>query len=140
MALEPFTVYRVLKNMYDPNVSLQCSLFDKLVHPVIDYGSGCEVWGFHKAPAVEKLYLQYCKRIFHVKRSTANFFVYGELGRYPMYIGRFVKIIKFWIKIILGKASPFVKVIIYCIMIHECEINGAENWAFGVRLLQNILV
>lgn len=93
-----YSLYRVLKNMYDPNVSLQCSLFDKLVHPVIDYS--CEVWGFHKVPAVEKLHLQYCKRILHVKRSTANFFVYGELGRYPMYIGRFVKIIKFWIKII----------------------------------------
>ena len=49
-----------------------------------------------------------------------------------------MKIIKFWIKIILGKASPLVCKS-YNLLYHECEINGAENWAFGVRrLLQNI--
>ena len=29
-------------------------LFDKLISPILNYGS--EVWGFHDAPEIEKVY------------------------------------------------------------------------------------
>ena len=61
--------------------------------PIRDYG--CEVWGFHKAPAIERGHLQFCKRILHVKKSTAIFFVHGELGRFALAVNRHLKIIKY---------------------------------------------
>jgi len=36
-----------------------CSLFDKLVTPVLCYLS--EVWGFHSADAIERLHLKFVK-------------------------------------------------------------------------------
>ena len=40
------------------------------------------------------------KIILNVKSSTSNTDVYHELGRYPLYINRCVRIIKYWGKII----------------------------------------
>ena len=40
------------------------------------------------------------KNILSVKRSTQNNFVYGELGRFPLFVGRIFRIIKYWFKII----------------------------------------
>ena len=47
------------------------------------------------APEIEKVHLKFCKNILGVKRSTQNDFVYGELGRVPMQIIRYILIIKY---------------------------------------------
>ena len=49
------------------------SLFDTYIS-VLCYG--CEIWGFHKAPDIEKVHVNYCKRILKVKTSTTNIMVY----------------------------------------------------------------
>ena len=54
-------------------------LFDKLDTPILN--SGCEVWGFFQANSIERVHLQFCKRLLGVKKTTQNDFVYGELGR-----------------------------------------------------------
>ena len=52
-----------------------CTLFDKLVMPVLLYGS--EIWEFHKDLDIEKVHLLFGKKILHLKRNTANYFIYG---------------------------------------------------------------
>ena len=39
-------------------------LFDKLITPILNYGS--EVWGFAKANAIERIHMQFCKKILGV--------------------------------------------------------------------------
>jgi len=39
------------------------------------------------------------KRLLNFKQSTSTAGVYGELGRFPLYITRYVRIIKYWCKI-----------------------------------------
>ena len=39
------------------------------------------------------------KSILCVKSSTSNMAVYGELDRFPLYISRYVRVIKYWIKL-----------------------------------------
>ena len=66
-------VYKLFNDtheLYAPDPNFLCSLFDKLVQPVVLYGS--EVWGFHSALDVERVQLSFFKRVLHVKRSTAN--------------------------------------------------------------------
>ena len=41
-------------------------------------------------------------------RSTPNNHVYGELGRYPLFISRHVRIVKYWLSIVTGENSSFV--------------------------------
>jgi len=59
-----------------------------------------EIWGYTKSKEFERLHLKFLKRLLRVNQSTCNAFVYGELGRYPLYINRFVCIIKYWLKVL----------------------------------------
>ena len=52
-------------------------LYDKLVSPILN--DGAEVWGFCKANQIERVHMQFCKRLLGVKKSTQNNFIYGEL-------------------------------------------------------------
>ena len=76
--------------------SFICELFDKLVAPVLSYAS--EVWGFIRAPAIERVHLKSMKKLLHIKQSTQNDFVYGELGRVPLSVKRQFRIVKYWLK------------------------------------------
>ena len=93
--------------LYAPDPNFLCSLFDKLVQPVVLYSS--EVWGFYSALDVERVHLSFCKRVLHVKRSNANYFIYGELGRFPLQITSKIRILKYWINIIMVKSNPLIK-------------------------------
>ena len=64
---------------------------------------------FHSALDVERVHLSFCKRVLHVKRSTVNYFIYGELGRFPLQITSKIRILKYWIKIITGMSNTLVK-------------------------------
>ena len=46
--------------------------FDTYIGSILNYG--CEVWGFNKSFSHEIIhnYIQFCKRILGVKRSTTN--------------------------------------------------------------------
>jgi hypothetical protein len=96
-------MYEVLKRDRLHNLSIKCQLelFDSMVKPIILYG--CETWGFGNNEIVERLHLKFCK--LHLKTSTPDYMVYGELGRYPISIDIKVRMIKFWCKLIMGKQS-----------------------------------
>jgi hypothetical protein len=49
------------------------SLFDTYVKCILNYG--CEVWGYHTAPDIEKIHLYFLKRILKVRKS-AEFLTY----------------------------------------------------------------
>jgi hypothetical protein len=96
-------MYEVLKRDRLHNLSIQCQLelFDSMVKPIILYC--CETWGFGNNKIIERLHLKLCKLLLHLKTSTPDYMVYGELGRYPIIIDIKVKMINFWCKIIMGK-------------------------------------
>ena len=55
---------------------------------VLFYIMDVKKWGFHKAPHVEKVHVEFFKRIMFLRKSTNNVMVYFELGRCPMNIQR----------------------------------------------------
>ena len=73
------------------------SLFDTYISSVLYYG--CEVWGFHKSPEIERVHIEYCKRILNVKTCTPNVMTYYELVRYSMFVTRKIRIFKYWLKL-----------------------------------------
>ena len=74
-----FAVYKRIRNQSIP-IDLQLKLFHSIVEPILLYGS--EVWGFETTREIERIHLQFCKRILSMRKSTPNFMVYGELGRF----------------------------------------------------------
>ena len=43
--------------------------------------------------------------------SIAKTFVYGELGRFPLFVGRFFRIIRYWFKIIESQDHKYVNIV-----------------------------
>jgi len=49
----------------------------------------------------------FCKLILHLKQSTPNLMVYGELGRYSISVIMKVRMIRFWCRILTGKEFKY---------------------------------
>ena len=106
-------------------------LFDKLISPILNYS--CEVWGFCQANAIERVHMQFCKKLLGVKKTTQNDFVYGELGRENYATKRVFIIIKYWFKILQTPENKYTK-IIYNMMLNDLEeLPIKTNWASLVR-------
>ena len=56
---------------------------------------GSEVWGFHTADAVERVHFIFCKKVLKLKKTTTSNIVYGELGRFPLQLQRYFRIINY---------------------------------------------
>ena len=79
-------------------IDLQLKLFDSLVEPILLYGA--EVWGFENILLLERLHLQFCKKILQVRASTPNYMVCGELGRLPLSIKVKMRMVSYWCRLI----------------------------------------
>jgi hypothetical protein len=87
----------------DMPVYLGLELFDKLVLPILLYGS--ELWGYEYREEIEIVQRKYCKRLLCVASNTPNSIVLGELGRLPLYTMYIIRCVKFWFKLISSEIS-----------------------------------
>jgi hypothetical protein len=99
-------LYRKIRNLAIL-IDLQLELFDSLITPILVYS--CEVWGFENKQGIEKMHLQYCKRILNLRSRTPNFVVFGEIGRFPVEI-----IITLQIALIVSQ-SGWLSFLFFCI-------------------------
>ena len=127
-----FQLHKNISSFSSMPVSNILDLFDKLIVPILNYGS--EVWGFHQARDIERVHLSFCKRVLGVKKSTQNDFIYGLLGRMPMYLSRQLRIVKYWLKIVSGQKSMYVNVV-YNSCLERIDKNSTSNWAYNVKQL-----
>lgn len=116
------------KTSFGLNVETELSLFGCYVSPVINYGS--ELWGLCKSTDLDKMHLHFCKQVLGVNNKTANFIVYNELGRLPLYIKTNVKVVKYWLKLLTTDNCILQQ--IYKDMVLNC--NKYENWATKVKV------
>ena len=89
-------------------------LFDHTVKPVLMYGTevvgtfnsirlcrskGKTLKDMYANSPLEKLNVHMCKYALGVGKKTTNMAVYGELGRYPLYIDTVMAIVKYWLRL-----------------------------------------
>jgi len=55
-------------------------------------------WGFVEGTQIERVHMQFCKKLLGVKKSTQNDFIYGEMGRLSHKASIYYDIIKYWLK------------------------------------------
>ena len=87
-------------NLYLP-VDCQLKLFNQTIVPILLYGT--EVSGFENLQPLEKIQLDFLRRILKMKSSSPLVMVYGEFGWYPLEIQVKVRMIKFWLKLLNGE-------------------------------------
>jgi hypothetical protein len=90
-ALKALNVLLINCTKYKLKPSILCQLFDAFVGSILNYGA--EVWGYTKSKEIERIHLKFCKIILEVNNTTSSFGIYGELGRYPLYIHRYTSMI-----------------------------------------------
>ena len=110
-----------------------CQLFDTFVGSILNYS--CEIWGKSKSKVIERLHLKFCKRLLKVKSNTCNAAVYGELGRYPLYINRYIRIIKYWLKVV--NTDNILLKCVYLDAVEDCR-KGCKNWVSNIIDLLNM--
>ena len=76
---------------------IQIDLFNKIVKPVLLYGS--EIWGFGNLDILKRVQLKFYKYIFNLKSSTPPAMIYRELGTLPLRIDIQCRMISFWARI-----------------------------------------
>ena len=114
-------------------IDLQIKLFDKMVKPILLYGS--EVWGFGNLDILERTLLKFLKIILSMKTSTPNFMVYGETGVFPLYIDIQCRVISFWAKLVtsnLLKLSTSLYNVCLSLYRHSDQ-NQRFKWIKNVR-------
>ena len=93
-------MFSVLRNSNRLNLPLdiQIDLFNKMIKPILTYGS--ELWGFGNLDVIERVQLKYLKYIFKMKMSTPNCMVYGESGCMPVSIDIEHKMVSYWLRLL----------------------------------------
>ena len=92
--------YHNLLSLFDRiklNIKMKLSLFDTMITPILLYGS--EIWGAYDCKEIDKVHINFCKRLLGVSKSTPNLAVLGEWGRFPLAIIAKERAIKYWLKI-----------------------------------------
>ena len=112
-------------------ISKKCffKIFDTQVQPVILYSA--EIWGLHRLSNVERVHTFACKRYLNVPLKVPNKFVYGETGRYPLYVNSAVRCIRYWLRIL--KLDPDRLPKQAYTMLFNMDERGKNCWATSVR-------
>ena len=104
-------------------------LFDCYITSILCYAS--EVWGCIKGKAVERVHVDFCKRLLGIKRLTNNSMMYAELGRVPLRANKLFNMIRYWHRIL--KTNNCILKTCYSYQ-NECvEIYNEHNWAYHVK-------
>lgn len=106
------SMYSIIRKirLFNLPIEQQFNLFDKVVVPVLLYG--CEIWGYENIDIIEKIHLKFLKYVLCLKSSTPSYMVYGESGRYPLYVTVYSRMISYWTKMIQGQEN---KIWVYCL-------------------------
>ena len=126
-------LFAITRTMEIP-LNIMFNLFDSFVASILNYG--CEIWGFARAERIEMVHKKFCKWVLNVKMQTNNLSLAGELGRFPLFIGRQVRIIKYWLNLQNGKQENCILRTLNMNMRNEVENDsGVVSWTSKVKNL-----
>ena len=114
------------------SLQIQCQLFESFVGSTLCYGS--EICGYSKSKEDERIHLKFLKRILGAKSSTCSAPVYGDLGRYPMCIARYCRLITYWCKLVTS--DNIILRTVYNQAVTDSD-NGFKNWISNIKNLLN---
>ena len=92
-------ILRLLWRLGEQCPKLFFKLFDCQIQPMLTYGS--EVWGIMADNSIiERVHLFAIKRFLNVSTRTPSALIYGESGRYPLYVHTYTRCIKYWLNLV----------------------------------------
>ena len=125
---------KIMLSLGSLSTSVFFQLFDAQIKPMLLYAS--EIWGMSKSSSIESAHLFACKRLLSVSNRTPNHMVYGETGRYPLYIDSTLSSLRYWLKVSKMPDTRFPKQALIMLknMIETNVENNVKNWLYDVKL------
>jgi hypothetical protein len=78
-----------------------------------------------------------CKKFLNVNIKTPNVMIYGDLGRYPLYVDSTLYVIRYWLKLQKMALNRLPKQVYNMwfnkILGRERNTNERQNWAYAVK-------
>lgn len=113
---------------FSPNVFFK--LFDCQIQPILTYGS--EIWGLSAdQEVIERVHLCALKRFLGVSYKTPRHMIYGETGRYPLYVATYSRCVKFWLRLTMLENYRYPKKAYN--MLLALQKQNYTTWACNVR-------
>jgi hypothetical protein len=106
-------------------------IFDAKVQPILLYSS--EIWGLERLENIENIHLMACKRFLGVPVRTPNKMVYGDLGRFPLFINSNISSMRYWFRLLQMENDRLPKKAYE--MLVGLDRNGKDCWASRLREL-----
>ena len=104
-------------------------IFDAKIKPILLYSS--EIWGMNRLDHIEKVHLLACKRFLGVPIKTPNKMVYGDLGRYPLFVNSYVNTLRYWFKLLQMDQDRLPRQAY--LMLLRLDEGGRSCWVSKVR-------
>eukprot|EP00745_Piridium_sociabile_P032735 TRINITY_DN5549_c0_g1_i12.p1 TRINITY_DN5549_c0_g1~~TRINITY_DN5549_c0_g1_i12.p1 ORF type:complete len:436 (-),score=19.73 TRINITY_DN5549_c0_g1_i12:134-1441(-) len=114
-------------NCIDCNILFR--IFDSQIEPLLTYGA--EIWGLSRNLQMERVHTFAIKRFLSIPVHASNKIIYGETGRYPLYVKSYTKCIRYWLKLVKLPQTRLCKQA-YDMMLTQMEL-GYENWSSSVN-------
>ena len=110
-------------------LSVSFELFDKMILPILLYGS--EVWGY-EFRNIENVHVKFCRYILGVSSRAPTCAVLGECGRMPLYVMYIYRCVKYWIRIVQSLSFDRYPTRIYN-MLFNLDSMGRTPWASKLK-------
>ena len=113
--------------------SLNTTVFFQLFKPMLLYAS--EIWGTSRLRITESAHLFACESLLSLSDKSPNHMVYGETGRYPLYIDSKIASIRYWLKLGKMPIARFPKQALIMLQNSlDTENRGKRsNWAGSIK-------
>ena len=110
-------------------------MLETQVIPTLLYGS--EIWGLERQKKIETVHAFACKKFLGLSTKTPNHLVYGDLGRFPLHIYSYTRVIKYWLKLTKMEDVRLPKQAY--LMLKNSNTACRQNWVHSVKdLLHNL--
>ena len=125
-----FNMLRATKKLEATSKDIVFKIFDVQVQPTLLYAA--EMWGLlYEGNEIEKVHTYMCKRFLNVSVKTPNTLVYGELGRLPLKVYCFLRVINYWFKLL--EMQPSRLPLQAYKMLFALDEQGKTNWVTKLR-------
>ena len=124
-----FYLCRTYHRLKEMTKSTFFKIFDSKVQSVLLYSA--EIWGLCRLDNIERVQLMVCKRFLGVPTKTPNKMIYGELGRYPLFVNSYVRCLKYWFRLLEMDQNRHPKQAY--MMLFKLDENGKRCWVTEVR-------
>ena len=126
-------IQKAMRRLSSSDAMIFWKLFDSQIEPMLTYAA--EVSGLRNVDQIEKVQTFAMKRFLSVPLHASNKLLYGETGRYPLFIRTTVKCIKYWIRLIRLPLSRLCRKTYDMLLIQHNQ--GRINWVSKVQQILN---